>query len=275
MVRFTDKSIVIFSLCILFIAALPMTAQSSGMSFPGITEPYRQATISASFPSAISSINKKEGSYVKRGDTIIELDYREAQLDAERCRVIAESNADLQASKLKAETAEKDFKATKILHDSTRSVSGEELWKKELEHNLARTECEKLSMAKSKEVIEHKMALERLSHYFIIAPFSGIISEHFYNEGETCRPQESLVKLVSIHTCRFITYVPAALSKGLSKGEKVNIVLEDSRKRKGKVDFVSPVVDAASGLRTVKILFDNSDGSVQPGIKGSLLLEKN
>lgn len=246
-------------------------------SFQGITEPFRQAIISAYFASDITSIIKKEGTFVRKGDTIIELDFREAQLDAERCRIIAESEAELQAAKLKAETAEQDYKATKTLHDSTRAVSGEELWKKELDYNLTKTEREHLSMIKSKEILEYKMALERLSHYFIIAPFNGIIAQHFLNESESCKPQEQLVKIVDIQKCRFITYIPVALSQDLEKGKSVAISLECKNApliRRGIVEFISPIVDASSGLRTVKIVFENKDGTIQPGIKGSLLIDR-
>jgi multidrug efflux pump subunit AcrA (membrane-fusion protein) len=43
--------------------------------------------------------------------------------------------------------------------------------------------------------------------------------------------------------------------------------------RRGSVEFISPVVDPSSGLREVKVLFDNADGRVHPGVAGSLLLE--
>lgn len=254
------------------------TDNSGNLSFQGITEPLRQATIGADFAGVISSIRKNEGTYVKKGDTIIELDFQQAYLDAERCRIIAESNAELNGAKLKSETAKLDFDATKMVHDSTRAISDEELWKKELDFNIARTECDRLSSQKSKDVIEYKMALERLRHYFVIAPFEGVVAQRFLNESESCRPQEPLIKLVDVHKCRFITYVPVIYSQGLSKGKQVSITLEGKKSpqiREGFVEFISPVVDPSSGLRTVKIVFDNSDGSIQPGVKGILSIDNN
>jgi multidrug efflux pump subunit AcrA (membrane-fusion protein) len=221
---------------------------------------------------------KKEGTAVNKGDTIIKLDYMETLLDAERCRVIAESDAELQAAKLKAATAEKDYEATRTLHDSTRAISGEELWKKELEYNLTKTERDRLTMVKSKEVIEYKMSLDRLNHYFVITPFNGIIAQSFLFESETCKPQEPLIKLVDIARCRFITYVPAIFARDLTKGKKVTIFLEGGKTpltREGTIEFIAPVVDPSSGLRTVKIIFDNLDGSVQPGVKGSLIISSS
>lgn len=42
--------------------------------------------------------------------------------------------------------------------------------------------------------------------------------------------------------------------------------------REGTVEFISPVVDPASDLVTVKILFKNNDVSVKPGVSGFLLV---
>jgi len=42
--------------------------------------------------------------------------------------------------------------------------------------------------------------------------------------------------------------------------------------KKGTVLFISPVVDSASGLLKVKIEFKNPDGSVRPGVAGSMII---
>jgi len=255
----------------------PVSVDMPRFSVQGITEPLRQATISAEFSSTLITIRKNEGAFAKKGDTIFELDYREPKLDAERCRLIAENKGELNAAKLRAQTAQLDYNATLQLHDSAQSVSDEELWKKKLELDLTTNECERLTMSKEKDIVEYKIALERLSHYVITAPFDGIVAERFLNEVESCKPQEPLLKFVDVHKCRFITYVPVERSGGLVKGKSVKLSLGSGRAaqiRTGTIDFVSPVVDASSSLRTVKIVFDNSDGSIQPGVTGTLFIDE-
>lgn len=239
----------------------------------GATEPYRFATISSETASRITAVRINEGGKARKGDTILVLDAEEAALEAERTRLIAENQAELAAARLKAEVSGKDFAATRVLFDSTRSVSKEEYWKKELEANLAKTEVERLTMAQEKAVLEHKIALVNLKRHYVIAPYDGIVAQRFLNEGETCKPQEPLIKFVDIYRCRFIAYVPVGRSQKLSKGSAVGLTLWDGRENKAKtgvIDFISPVVDQASGLRTVKAVFDNADASIQPGIIGYL-----
>jgi RND family efflux transporter MFP subunit len=258
-----------------------LTANASGRTdpliFQGITEPFRQATISAEVGSRIISIKKNEGFFAQKGDTIMELDYEEASLEAQRNRVISESYADLNAARFKTQTAKLDLDATKMVHDSTRSVSEEELWKKELDYNLAKTECDRLATTKEKEILEYKISLENLKRHFVLAPYDGVVAQRFLNEAESCKPQEPLVKFVDVHKCRFITYIPAALSQGLCVGKMVTLTLNGAkapRTRRGSIEFVSPVVDASSGLRTVKVVFDNTNSSIQPGVTGSLQIEE-
>ena len=40
----------------------------------------------------------------------------------------------------------------------------------------------------------------------------------------------------------------------------------------GKISFLSPVVEPASGLQKVKVIFDNADGRVRPGLAGKMIL---
>jgi RND family efflux transporter MFP subunit len=253
------------------------TVHIGSITVQGITEPFKQAIISSQLASRITAIRKNEGSFAKKGDTIMDLDFEEAKLEAERNRVISESYAEFNAAKYRMQTAKLDLDATKIVHDSTRSVSEEELWKKELDYNLAKTEYDRLSMTKQKEILEYKISQQNLKLHFIIAPYDGIVAQRFLNEAESCKPQEPLIKFVDVHKCRFITYVPCIYSQKLTVGKSVTLALHGSNKtqtKHGVIEFISPVVDASSGLRTVKVIFDNANCSIQPGITGSLFIEE-
>jgi len=72
-----------------------------------------------------------------------------------------------------------------------------------------------------------------------------------------------------------VTHVDAKKVWGLKAGINVPIVMDATEggvTRQGTVIFVSPVADASSGLKEVKVLIDNSDGKVSPGVTGWLKL---
>ncbi len=265
------KLLVVISSFMIFI---PVYTFAQSQSSPGITEPYRQSTVSASLAGKISSIRKKEGEYVKKGATIVELEKAVEALEVERRKLIAESKIELKSAEYQVKTLKLDYEATKKLFETTKSVSEEELWKKELEYKLAEAEHERLTTVEKKEEIEYKIARAQLGKRYVSAPFSGVVVKIHLKIGESCNALEPLVRIVDVHKCRFVTYVEASSSHGLSKNMNVALKIDGGKSPiniQGKVVFVSPVVDPSSGLREVKVVFDNPGGKVKPGISGTMI----
>lgn len=251
------------------------TYSQGAMKWRGITEPYQMATITSINAGRITRINKQEGQLVKKGQIILEQDHRELSLRAKRTKHIYENKSSLKAAKLKVATLKKDYEATKYLYDSSQSVSQEELWKKELEYSLSVAEVENLTAQEEREKLEWEIAAAQVSNCIVKAPFTGIISELSIRKGESCKQLEPLVRVVNISKCRFITYIDAAASAKMKTGQQVQLSLDGSSGsvvRKGKIEFISPTTDASSGLRRVKVLFDNKDNSIQPGVSGYMFL---
>lgn len=249
--------------------AKPLTVQ-------GIVEAYRFASISPEIPGRVIRIDVPEGKVARKGDTLLRIEYSEEQLNVQRARIIAESRADLVAARSKFETAQKDYDATKQVYDSTSAVSEEEVWKKKLELDLAKADFDRLTSMEEKEQVEYAIALQRLKAHFIIAPYDGVVASVLVREWEDCKISDPVIRFVDLHKCRFVTYVPANRSQSFVKGRKVTVSINGAssvRNRVGIVDFVSPIVDPASGLRTIKIVFDNADRSIAPGVTGSLVVE--
>jgi len=249
----------------------------SDQKIQGIVEPFRSAEISPEISGRIIEIGVPEGGLAEAGDTILKIEYTEDLLIAERARIAAENKADLKAARLKMETAKLEYDATKLVYDSTGAVSEEELWGKKYQYEAALAEFKQLKVQKDRELIEYRIAQSRLKTHFIIAPYRCIIALIRLRQYEHCRAAEPLLSIVDASKCRLITYIPINLSKQLTTGKKVSIQVTGKNglmSRNGVVEFVSPVVDPASDLITLKIRFDNSDGSVKPGVSGFLLIDK-
>ena len=93
--------------------------------------------------------------------------------------------------------------------------------------------------------------------------------------GESCRPHQPLFRVVDVSQCYLVANLEAATVRVLAVAKEVALELQTGRtptRCTGKVQFISPVVDSASGLQEVKIVFDNAAGSVYPGIPGALIL---
>lgn len=257
-----------------YLKAAPVI-NSQEQKIQGIVEPFRTADISPQISGRIIEIGVQEGKTADEGDTIIKIEYTEDLLLAERARLVADNKADLKAARLKMETAKLDYNATKLVYDSTGAISEEELWGKKYQYEAASAEYEQLSGQKEREQIEYRIAQTRLTTHFIIAPYRCVVASVKLRQWEHCRAAEPLVSIVDASKCRLLTYVPMPLTKHLTTGKQVKIQVAGNSsllQKTGTVEFVSPVVDPSSDLVTVKIKFENGDGSVKPGVSGFLLI---
>jgi RND family efflux transporter MFP subunit len=215
----------------------------------GITEPVFDVSLSMAVPGIVASRRVKEGDFVRAGDVILELDQRLEELEVDRRRAVVDNR-------------KADWESTKTVFEKSSSVSRDELLKKEADYKVAET--------------EYQMAVEQLRRRELIAPGAGVITELHVRAGEACTAYQPIVRLVDTRRCFFISDIDANLSAGLKTGQTVELEIDDAGtpvKVSGSIVFLSPVVDSASGLQKVKVVFDNTDGQVRPGLAGKLLLK--
>lgn len=244
----------------------------------GITAPVNRATLSSVLPGQITKIHVVEGTPVQAGQLLVELDKRLEALDVERRKLLAESKSELEATGQRVQLLQAEWETANRLFENNKSISREERDRKETEYKLAATEHERLKMVEMQEALEHRMAVEQMNRRDIRAPFDGVVTRLYLEEGEGCDDRQPLVDVVDARTGEFVCHMPVIHAANLKKDSAVVLEVESGGgplKREGRVFFISPVVDPASGLREVQVRFDNSDGSVTPGVSAFLILDGN
>lgn len=305
-------------LLILGLGTTPAPAQRT-TAVTGITEPVADSTLSCASVGILQAWRVKEGDRVQAGQLLLELDKRLEELDAERRRLVWEQQGDVKIaaqqvtirklvsdSKVELKLAEAtaallkaDVEATRQLFKNSKSVSKDDLEKKELEYKKAVadhdkvlvtedrelleyqqavTEHDKALAVKQREKIEYDLAVEALRRRQVFAPFSGQVVEFYKKVGESCQANDKLVRLVDTSRCHFVVNLDARLGNRLRVGDALPLELESGDtivKLSGKVAFLSPVVDSASGLLKVKLLFENPDGKIRPGGAGRVIVQED
>jgi membrane fusion protein, multidrug efflux system len=212
-----------------------------------LTEPFGDVEMSAPVAGAVAVVHHGEGKFVEAGTVVLELESRAEQLDFERRSV-------------QVETLKAEFTRSETLLASTSSISREEVDKKRGEYRVA--------------TIELELAREALARRRIMAPFSGVVTLLPVEVGEYCQPPRVLLRLVDSRRFYAVANIDPAAASGLTVGVTVQLeVGADAKERfEGKVVFISPVVDPASGLLRIKVLFDNRENRLRPGVAGQLQL---
>ena len=225
---------------------------AEGVWVNGITEAINDVVLSSSLPGIVGNRPVKEGDTVKAGQTIIELDKKLEELEEKRRKYVSDLR-------------KVDLERTRSLFEKNSvSVSRDEMDKKIAEHAVAQ--------------LEYELAKEQLTRRQLIAPFDGMVTALTLDVGEACQAQQPLVRLVDTRKCYFVANVEARGGSSLKVGQSVPLEIEagsGSVQVNGTVFFVSPVVDPASGLMRVKIIFDNPEGKVRPGVAGKMLLQES
>lgn len=236
-------------LWLLALAGSHLVQAADRFSASGITEPIFDVTVGAPAAGIVSRRLFNEGDLVQAGQVLVELDKRLEELEAERRKLVEEQR-------------QADFEATRLLFENTKGVSKEELDKREVEYKVA--------------VVEREMAAEQLQKRLITAPLAGQIVEFYLDVGEASQPYQSVLRLVDTRQCYFVANVEARAAAHLRLHQPVRLEIDAGTRPvlvEGKIVYLSPVVDPASGLLRVKAIFDNPDGKVRPGVAGVMHFE--
>lgn len=227
-----------------------LSVHGEKISSAGITEPILDATLSSPVAGIIATQQVKEGAFIKSGQTIVELDKRLEELEARRRGIILPP-------------MKTDLEGTRFLFQQPKSsISKEVLDKKQSDFDVAS--------------LEHDLADEAVRKRLIVAPFDGTVAEIFIKVGEACQIQQPVVRLVDTRRCYFISNVEAKRGSTLKTGQVVDLEIDAGAQPvhfSGTISFISPVVDPASGLMKVKVVFENPEGKIRPGVAGKMIFE--
>jgi RND family efflux transporter MFP subunit len=213
----------------------------------GITEPFLDVTLTVSVPGIIRSEPFSEGASVKKGDVVLELDKKLEEFEAAR-------------RKAEMDQTKAEFDSTRQLRDTTKSVSDAELKKKEADYLVA--------------AAEYGAAAEELARRQVIAPFNGTIAEISLRTGAACAPYQPIARLVDTSRFYFTGHLDGKATLRLALEQPVSLEIAGVAKPvTGKICFISPVVDPASGLATVKAIFENADGGIRPGLAAKMTVQ--
>lgn len=248
---------------------------SAQTSYEGLVEPVRDVLMGPPISGRVETIETAEGMTVKAGTMILQMESQIESLEVERRQLVLDDTSELDASQYRRDLLKEDLESTQKLFESTASISRDELARKEVEAILSEVEVGRLKKAERREVAELAIAKERLKQYRIVAPFDGIVAEMSVDEGESVQAGQPVLRLVDVSSAYLVLNLPAEVAGELQKGQKVLLNFDRTAevRKSAEVSFVSPVIDPASGLRKVKMLFVNNAPQVEPGRIGHWMKE--
>ncbi len=161
-------------------STLKLENVKNDISYAGTFEPNKETKVSADIQGKINSVLVDAGSTVKKGEVLVQLDNSLLKLQ-------------LQTVEIQIEGLEADVKRYTILA-SADAIQGVQLEKAELGLRAAR--------------VQKATLLEQISKTEIKAPFSGIVTAKFTEEGAFAAPGIPLLQITDISLLKLTVNVP-------------------------------------------------------------------
>lgn len=226
-------------LALIFLAAAMV---ADGREFEGLVQPFREVVVGSPVQSTVQEHFVREGDHVETGQLLCRLFLRIEQLEVERSRGLIEKR-------------EFDFRSSQNLF-ADNLISEDEALAVRIELDLARLQL---------EIAEENVRLREIR-----SPIDGIIVERLLEEGETVTATQPVFVVVNIEQVYIQFYVRAEDLRHIYVGQEAKArfpELDLDGELTGKVDFIDPRVDAASGLLRVRVLVDNPTHQVKAGVR--------
>lgn len=263
------KSRFVFTICSLLL----VTSAQANQRFIGVTEAIHDVELSLQVDGIAAAIKVEEGQRVKEGAELLRLDDRLQAYESQRRRVVLEDQSRLQTARHNEAILASMLKTSRELFDRTGSVSAEEVKKLEMQHANALGELQALEKEEKREAIELDIAKTEVERRALYAPISGVVTDVRVEVGEWARAGEAVVRVVDTSRCYLVVNIEERFARQLSAGSETSVYVATGNEElltPGKVLFVSPVADRASGLVRVKIEFANQEGKIWPGMPASV-----
>lgn len=212
----------------------------------GVLLPFKEVTVSSAVQGILADIKVKEGDTVAADELLASLIDRVEAADVERYAKVLE---------------QKEFAAQgtqNLFRDKV--VSEGEAIEKRIDRDIA--------------LLQHRVAREQLDRRKIRSPIAGIVVEKKKEAGEAVDVNEPVFHLVDISRVYLQVFLDATDALKLKLGQSVAVRFPDYTETAytGKIDFVDPRIDGASGLVRVKILIDNAKRELIAGMRGTVNL---
>lgn len=230
----------------LLLASLTFPAFVSAQTAEGVLLPYVEVTVSSAVQGILATVNVKEGDAVAAGDLLASLIDRVEVAEVDRFAKI------LEQKQFAAQGTQNLFR--------DRVVSEGEAIEKRIERDIAQ--------------LQHQIALEQLDRRKIRSPITGLVVEKKKETGEAVDINEPVFHIVDISRVFLQVFIDAAEALRLRVGQTVSVSFPgyDLPEHSGRIDFIDPRIDGASGLVRVKVLIENADRRFIAGMRGQVKL---
>ena len=231
----------------------PAAAGERFLTASGKIDAVNSANLSTRMMGFIEDIHVNVGDKVNKGRLLISIN--NTDLQAKRAQV----NAGITEAEAAYNNAKKDYERFKALYEE-QSAS-----QKEMDDQTARFEMAKARLEAAKQMKNEVNS--QFAYVNIRAPFSGVITNKFAEEGTMANPGQPLLAMESPGKFEVMARVPESEISRIKTGTKVDVIIKSIDKTvEGTVTEVSTSARNTGGQYMVKVALEDTEAEVLSGM---------
>ncbi|MGB7785820.1 MAG: efflux RND transporter periplasmic adaptor subunit, partial [Salinimicrobium sp.] len=235
----------------------PAGAGERFLTASGKIEAANSANLSTRMMGYVDDIHVKVGDKVNKGQLLISIN--NTDLQAKNAQV----NAGITEAEAAFQNAKKDNERFKTLYEQ------ESASQKEMDDQTARYEMAKARLEAAKQM-KNEVA-SQFAYVNIRAPFSGVITNKFAEEGTMANPGQPLLAMESPGNYEVTARVPESDISRIKTGTDVEVIIKSIGKTvPGTVTEVSTSARNTGGQYLVKVNLEETDADVLSGMYASV-----
>ncbi len=210
------------------------------LTLPGTVEAYEDINLAAKRPGTVEWIGPREGDTVTKGERLVQIDVEAVRARVEQLRV-------------GHERAQKSFERTQELYDKKVAP-------------IDQLDDVEAVVRQAKAALD--AAQVDLNHGALASPIDGVVDRLPLDVGEHVGEGETVMKIVDISRVKVVLDVPEKDILHFNAGESVEVRFSngESHTFQGTIDFVALTADPATRTYPVKIVIDNGERLLRPGM---------
>ena len=250
----------------LLLLAVSLGSQAGAAPVEGFLEPFRKIDLAIAEIGVVARLLVQEGDLVQAGQPLCELDTEALRATLDVARANYASIGRIDAARAERELRDVRLRRLEELRDAGHA-SQEEVDRARTD--LAVSIANVLTAEEQRNVdgLECKKIEALLSRRVLTSPIEGAVVEIHKDVGElVATTSATLVTVVQLDPLRVVFSLSADQALRLKTEQHVPVVLVDAQEEfQGRIEFISPIIDADSGTVRVKVLLKNDQGKLRSG----------
>ena len=221
----------------------------------------RRVGLSSEEEGYVTLMNVDVGDYVAAGDVVLALNDELARIEIQRVK----------ARMLEAKARLKEF--IRQRDEAEKLVGKKHIAATSFEAASAQVEIQQTVLKQLQAELHLNQAI--VERHSIKAPFAGVVSEKFVEEGQWIETNTAIVQLIELDPLRVFVNVPQFYYSRIKQGMKVNIRYDaiPDQTFSAAITRVVPVSETNNRTFPIFIDIDNPDGFIAPGMSARVMIQ--